>query len=109
MKTLTLKNVAEMVLNTEWDCDNDKKIVVIIESSDLPIYFGITVKDIFDCEYLILDVLGGGFIRCYNWDKLADECFDREDMIDEVVRILEEFFFDWYGNQSYKIAECRIE
>lgn len=108
MKKLTLKDVAEMVFNTEWDCDKTISIATT-ENSDPPVYFGITIKNIFDCEYLIFGVFGGGFIRCCNWTELTNGSLESEDAIDEVVQILEKFLSDWHGNRSYTIVECEVE
>lgn len=106
MKKLTFKNVAEMVLDTNWN--GERTIIVKTVDSNPPISFGITVKNIFDCNYLIIGVFGGCLMKYDNWDECID-CVDNEVATHSLAKFFEEFVSGFYGNQNYTIAKCYVE
>lgn len=107
MKKLTFKNVAEMVLDTDWN--GDRTIIVKTVDSKPPVSFGITVKNIFDCNYLIIGVFGGCLMKYDNWDECIDERLDNEVIVHSLAKFFEEFVSGFYGNQNYTIAKCYVE
>lgn len=64
-----LKEVAEMVLNTEWDIDTIQTVNMEFKNENGEFEnYGITVRDILDCDILIVGLWGSGYIHTRGWD-----------------------------------------
>lgn len=79
MKALTLKDVAEMVFNTEWDIDTVQTVNMKFENEYGGLMnYGITIRNVLDCDMLIVGLWGSGLCHIKGWDK-ARGCDDVSD------------------------------
>lgn len=71
MKALTLKDVAEIVLNTEWNIDAIQTVNMEFENENGEIMnYGITVRNVLDCDILIVGLWGSGYVYTRGWDEI---------------------------------------
>lgn len=104
MKTITL---ARTVLSM-FNAGNKELSVETKEDNGLEICFGISLKTLFDGEYLVMGVYGGGFIRTLDWSDYQNCDADDETATNDLTEKLDEFFNGWFGNRHYEICRCYI-
>ena len=106
MKTITLARTVLSMFN-----DGNKELTVEVKedsSLKLEICFGISLKTLFDGEYLVMGVYGGGFLRTMDWSDYQNCDADDETAVNDLTEKLGEFFNDWFGNRHYEIFRCYI-
>lgn len=102
MKTITL---ARTILNM-FNSGNKELTVEVKEDSGLELCFGISLKTLFDWEYMLMGIYGGGFLRTLDWCDYNNCDSDDETAVDGLTEKLNEFFNDWFGNRQYEILRC---
>lgn len=106
MKTITLARTILSMFN-----DGNKELTVEVKedsSLELEICFGISLKTLFDGEYLVMGVYGGGFLRTLDWSDYQNCDTDDETATNDLTEKLDEFFNDWFGDRHYEIQRCYI-
>lgn len=68
MESLTLKDVAKMVFNTGWDIDTVQTVNMEFEGEYGSMNYGIAIRNVLDCDILIVGLWGSGLLHTRGWD-----------------------------------------
>ena len=102
MKTITL---ARTILNM-FNSSNTELTIEVKEDSGLELCFGISLKTLFDGEYMLMGIYGGGFLRTLDWCDYDNCDSDDEAAVNDLTEKLDEFLNDWFGNRQYELLRC---